>query len=125
MAISEKSAATGKDARRYVVLGAGAAGVTAAETLRKADPGGDVVLVNGEDEPPYARMAIPYVLTGKITTEGTFLRQEPDHYRRLGIRLAASALPPAILTPRPPCSPTGPGNASGRRLAMTASPTMS
>ncbi len=76
--------------RRYVILGAGAAGVTAAETLRKADPAGEVVLVNGEDEPPYARMAIPYVLSGKIGVEGTFLRHEPDHYRRLGIGLAAS-----------------------------------
>jgi NADPH-dependent 2,4-dienoyl-CoA reductase/sulfur reductase-like enzyme len=76
--------------RRYVILGAGAAGVTAAETLCKEDPNGSVTLVNGEDEPPYARMAIPYVLTGKIGTEGTVLRHEPDHYARLGIRLAAS-----------------------------------
>lgn len=50
---------------RYVVVGAGAAGVIAAETLRRADPAGDVVLVNGEGEQPYARMAIPYVLTGE------------------------------------------------------------
>ena len=55
--------------RRYVVVGAGAAGVIAAETLRRTDPAGDIVLVNGENEQPYARMAIPYVLTGKIPTE--------------------------------------------------------
>jgi NAD(P)H-nitrite reductase large subunit len=85
-----KAGATDKTAQRYVILGAGAAGVTAAETLRRTDPAGEVILVNGEDEPPYARMAIPYVLSGKIGTEGTFLRQEPDHYARMGIGLAAS-----------------------------------
>jgi len=76
--------------RRHVILGAGAAGVTAAETLRRSDPDCDIVLVNGEDEPPYARMAIPYVLSGKIGTEGTFLRRDADHYQRLGIRIAGS-----------------------------------
>jgi NAD(P)H-nitrite reductase large subunit len=89
MTIKRTAAADG-EARRYVIIGAGAAGVTAAETLRRTDPGGDVVLVNGEDEPPYARMAIPYVLTGRIAAEGTFLRGEPDHYLKLGIRLAGS-----------------------------------
>ena len=48
----------------YVIVGAGPAGVTAAETLRKADPEGEVVLIGAEDEPPYSRMAIPYLLTG-------------------------------------------------------------
>jgi NAD(P)H-nitrite reductase large subunit len=76
---------------RYVVVGAGAAGVIAAETLRRTDPAGEVVLVNGENEPPYARMAIPYVLTGRIPVEGTHLRQAPGHYDRLRIRIAGSA----------------------------------
>ncbi len=73
-------------ARRYLILGAGPAGVHAAENLRKADAAADILIVNGEHEPPYARMAIPYVLTGKIGTEGTALRSEPKHYEALGIR---------------------------------------
>ena len=76
---------------RYVVVGAGAAGVVAAETLRRTDPRADVVLVNGEPEAPYARMAIPYVLTGKIGVEGTYLRKAAGHYQRLGIRVVDSA----------------------------------
>src|SRR5512137_396095 len=83
---------------RYVVVGAGAAGVIAAETLRRTDPAGEVVLVNGENEPPYARMAIPYVLTGRIPVEGTHLRQAPGHYDRLRIRIVGSAA--AALDPR-------------------------
>ncbi|OEJ66997.1 NAD(P)/FAD-dependent oxidoreductase [Magnetovibrio blakemorei] len=70
---------------KYVILGAGPAGVVAAETLRKADPSGQVILVGGEDAPPYSRMAIPYLLTGKITEDGTYLRKADEYYDRLGI----------------------------------------
>ncbi|MDH5748603.1 MAG: FAD-dependent oxidoreductase [Rhodospirillales bacterium] len=70
---------------QYVILGAGPAGVIAAETLRKLDPGGTVTLVGGEPEPPYSRMAIPYVLTGKIDEKGTYLRKTAGHYDSLGI----------------------------------------
>jgi len=71
---------------KYVIIGAGPAGVTAAQTLVKADPDGDVVLIGGEAHPPYSRMAIPYVLTGKIDAPGTYLNQNDDHLENLGIR---------------------------------------
>jgi NADPH-dependent 2,4-dienoyl-CoA reductase/sulfur reductase-like enzyme len=70
---------------RYVIVGAGPAGVVAAETLRRIDPQGSVTLVGDEPEPPYSRMAIPYLLTGRIAEAGTHLRKEPGHYERLGI----------------------------------------
>jgi len=70
---------------KYVILGAGPAGVVAAETLVKADPDGDVTLIGGEASPPYARMAIPYVLTGKIKPQGTHIRKTDGHYEALGI----------------------------------------
>jgi len=71
---------------KYVIIGAGPAGVTAAETLVKSDPDGDVVLVGGEPHPPYSRMAIPYVLTGKIKADGTYLRKSDGHLKNLGIQ---------------------------------------
>lgn len=64
----------------YVIIGAGPAGVAAAETLRKADPAGEIVLIGGEPEPPYSRMAIPYLLTGRIDEAGTYLRKRDGHY---------------------------------------------
>lgn len=70
---------------KYVILGAGPAGVIAAENLCKADPEGHVTLVGGEAQPPYSRMAIPYVLTGKIEPKGTYLRKTNGHYDALGI----------------------------------------
>lgn len=72
---------------RHVIIGSGPAGVVAAETLRKADPAADITLVCGEAEPPYSRMAIPYLLKGEIGEAGTHLRKDEDHYRRLRIGL--------------------------------------
>ena len=69
----------------YVIIGAGPAGVVAAETLAKTDPGAETVLLGGEADPPYSRMAIPYVLTGIIDHGGTHLRKTAGHYETLGI----------------------------------------
>lgn len=69
----------------YVILGAGPAGVTAAETLRSVDPNANITLVGGEPEPPYSRMALPYLIYGKIDEGGTYLRQDPAHYDKLRI----------------------------------------
>jgi len=69
----------------YVILGAGPAGVTAAETLRQTSRNARITMIGGEAEPPYSRMAIPYLLEGKIKEGGTYLRQTPGHYERLGI----------------------------------------
>ena len=72
---------------KHVIIGNGPAGVVAAETLRRADPGADIVLLGDENEPPYSRMAIPYLLTGSIGEQGTYLRKDAGHYERLNIRL--------------------------------------
>ena len=72
---------------KHVIIGNGPAGVIAAETLRRADPAADVVLLGDESGPPYSRMVIPYLLTGKIDEGGTQLRKDAGHYKRLGIRL--------------------------------------
>ncbi|HET9699848.1 MAG TPA: FAD-dependent oxidoreductase [Burkholderiales bacterium] len=71
----------------YVIIGNGPTGVIAAETLRGADPAGKVILVGDEPEPPYSRMAIPYLLMGDIQEEGTYLRKDKAHFRSLGIEM--------------------------------------
>jgi len=72
---------------RHIILGAGPAGVIAAETIRKHAPQDDVFLVGDEPEAPYSRMAIPYLLVGRVGEAGTHLRHTPDHFERLGIQL--------------------------------------
>lgn len=71
----------------HVILGAGPAGVIAAETIRKHAPNDRIVIVGDEPERPYSRMAIPYLLIGNVGEEGTHLRHAPDHFERLCIEL--------------------------------------
>ena len=75
---------------KHLIIGNGPAGVVAAEALRRADPAADIVLVGDENEPPYSRMAIPYLLTGNIGEQGTYLRKDAGHYERLNIRLVVA-----------------------------------
>jgi NAD(P)H-nitrite reductase large subunit len=72
---------------KHVILGNGPAGVIAAEAIRKYAPKDEIVLVGDEPEPPYSRMAIPYLLSGKIGEAGTYLRKGADHFQRLRIAL--------------------------------------
>ncbi len=72
---------------KHVIIGAGPAGVIAAETLRKVDPGSSVQLIGDEPEVPYSRMAIPYYLIERITEEGTYLRKTDSHYKDKGIEI--------------------------------------
>ncbi len=70
---------------KHVIIGAGPAGVIAAETLRKTDADASISLIGDESEPPYSRMAIPYYLYGSIDKQGTYLRKNPDHFSSLDI----------------------------------------
>jgi NAD(P)H-nitrite reductase large subunit len=74
---------------KHIILGNGPAGVVASETIRKADPDAEITMVGDEPEPPYSRMAIPYLLQGDIQEDGTYLRKDAGHFERLRITLAA------------------------------------
>ncbi len=65
---------------QYLIIGAGPAGVNAAEQLRKLDDDAAVRIVGDEPEAPYSRMAIPYLLMGNIDEQGTHLRDTADHF---------------------------------------------
>lgn len=69
----------------HVILGAGPAGVIAAETLRKHAPHDTITLVGDEPDAPYSRMAIPYLLIGNIDERGTYLRKSDAHFDELCI----------------------------------------
>ncbi len=69
----------------HVILGAGPAGVIAAETLRKHAPNDTITLVGDEPDAPYSRMAIPYLLIGNIEEQGTYLRKSATHFDDLRI----------------------------------------
>lgn len=74
---------------RHVILGKGPAGVIAAETIRKQRRDDEIVLTGDEPEPPYSRMAIPYLLMGNIGEQGTYLRKDAGHFERQRIERCA------------------------------------
>lgn len=69
----------------YLIIGAGPAGVVAAETLRGLDKEASITILGDEPEPPYSRMAIPYLLIENIKEEGTHLRKKPGYFKEKNI----------------------------------------
>jgi NAD(P)H-nitrite reductase large subunit len=64
----------------HIIIGAGPAGVIAAETIRKHAPYDRITIVGDEAEVPYSRMAIPYLLIGNVAEQGTHLRKSKTHF---------------------------------------------
>ncbi|MEC9328721.1 MAG: FAD-dependent oxidoreductase [Pseudomonadota bacterium] len=65
----------------YVIVGAGPAAVAAAENMRSLDPEGQITMIGAQRQSPYSRMAIPYLLTGKVEEQGTYLRRAASHFK--------------------------------------------
>lgn len=63
---------------KYVILGGGIAGVSAAEAVHKADPQAEITLVCGEELPPYFRMNLTRYLAGEVEAEK--LPLHPDEW---------------------------------------------
>ena len=72
---------------KHIIIGAGPAGVVAAETLRKADPEAEIAIIGDEPEPPYSRMAIPYYLIDNIEESGSYLRDPAKHFQAQNIEV--------------------------------------
>lgn len=74
---------------RYVIIGNGAAGTTAAETLRKQDPSSHVTLIAGEPYALYNRVSLPPFLKLQATEQKVMMRT-PEQQEKLGIILRLS-----------------------------------
>jgi 3-phenylpropionate/trans-cinnamate dioxygenase ferredoxin reductase component len=75
------------DAYKYVIIGGGLAGGSAAEAIREVDPRGSLVLVTQEHRRPYHRPPLSKsFLQGKKELEGVFLQDE-EYYQSQHIAL--------------------------------------
>lgn len=70
----------------YLIIGNGAAGVTAAETIRADDGDGRITIVTAEPYPMYSRPGLAYVILQEIPPEQVIARQ-PAWYARQRIDL--------------------------------------
>jgi len=68
--------------RRYIIVGTGAAGISAAEAIRCHDPQGNILLISEEKDGYYSRPGLAYYLTGEITERQLYPFSERD-FRRL------------------------------------------
>jgi NAD(P)H-nitrite reductase large subunit len=71
---------------RYVIVGSGVAGVTAAQTIVRSDPGADVVLLGCEPHPYYQRPRLWALIADEIAEHELFFRPA-EWYAEQGIRL--------------------------------------
>lgn len=68
--------------KRYVIIGNGIAGTTAAETLRKNDPNCSIHLLTNEPYPLYNRVSLPRFLQGVIVEQKVMIRDFAWHQQR-------------------------------------------
>jgi NAD(P)H-nitrite reductase large subunit len=68
--------------RRYVIIGNGIAGTTAADTLRKNDPNCSIHLLTNEPYPLYNRVSLPRFLQGIIVEQKVMIRDFAWHEQR-------------------------------------------
>jgi NADPH-dependent 2,4-dienoyl-CoA reductase/sulfur reductase-like enzyme len=76
--------------RRYLIVGNGPAGVTAAETIRRHDPAGEITIVGDENVPFYSRPGLAYLLTGTIPEKQLFSRPDSEYARQRLRRVVSS-----------------------------------
>ncbi|MBV9174631.1 MAG: NAD(P)/FAD-dependent oxidoreductase [Chloroflexi bacterium] len=72
--------------KRYLIIGNGASGTYAAETIRKSDAEGEITLLTNEPYPLYNRVALPPFLRDEARREKVFLRT-PEQHAQKGIKL--------------------------------------
>lgn len=72
----------------YLIIGGSAAGMAAAQVIRRQDPAGSVTVLSEEPDMPYYRPMIPYVVTGRKKEKDIGLRGNgPYTASGIGIRV--------------------------------------
>ncbi|MDQ2887019.1 MAG: FAD-dependent oxidoreductase [Chloroflexota bacterium] len=83
--------------KRYVIIGNGVAGTTAADTLRKNDPNCSIHLLTNEPYPLYNRVSLPRFLQGVIVEQKVMIRDFAWHEQR-NIQLVTETMVTSIDT---------------------------
>lgn len=72
--------------KKYLIIGNGAAGTTAAEAIRKTDASGSITVLTEEEVPFYYRVRLNEYISGDITEE-QLQAKKPEWYADKGIKL--------------------------------------
>ena len=111
-------------AQRLVVIGGGAAGMSAASAARRVDPAGEIIVLEATGHAAYGLCGIPYYLAGLVGRADELLSYPPTYFRerrRIDLRLHTRAL---AMDPRRQVvhyrDPGGEGRLRYDRLIVTA-----
>ncbi len=80
---------------KYVIVGASAAGLAAAEAVRKQDSSSQITVLTNEEYLPYSRPSISYYLKGKVKESDMPLRKS-TYYKSMKIDVVTSTEVTAI-----------------------------
>lgn len=81
--------------KKYLIIGNGAAGTTAAENIRKADSAADITLITAEALPFYSRIRLTDYISGKIEQTDLIIKGE-DWHRKQSIHLVTETYVKAV-----------------------------
>ncbi|MEW6101009.1 MAG: FAD-dependent oxidoreductase [Candidatus Omnitrophota bacterium] len=72
--------------KQFVIIGNSAAGISAAEAIRKKDKESKIIMISDEDYPAYCRCLISYYLAGEAKEENILYRPQ-DFYKENNIEI--------------------------------------
>jgi NAD(P)H-nitrite reductase large subunit len=72
--------------KKYYIIGAGVAGITAAEQIRNLDRDAEITIINGEETAFYRRLSLSTYLQGKTSLEALIVKK-PEDYIALNIKV--------------------------------------
>ena len=75
---------------KYVIIGASAAGLAAAQQIRVTDSDGEITVLTREAYLPYSRPSISYLLKGTVEEKKMFLKKT-QYYSENNINIVTSA----------------------------------
>ncbi|MDE6124505.1 MAG: FAD-dependent oxidoreductase [Eubacterium sp.] len=75
---------------KYVIIGASAAGLAAAESIRRADKAGEITVLTKEAYLPYSRPSISYYLKGVVDEKDMYLRKA-SYYKENNINIITNS----------------------------------
>ncbi len=83
--------------RRYLIIGNGVAGFSAAETLRAQDPDGEILIVGDDPHGYYSRPGLAYLISGEIPEPHLYPFSEKEEHQHsiLRRRSCANSIDPA------------------------------
>ena len=77
--------------RRYVIIGSGAAGLAAAETIRSKDHSGELLMLTGDRYGYYSRPGLGFLIAGEVPRNQLF-PYDPEYFRSFNLQMVAQTV---------------------------------